>query len=208
VWLLSINIALLTLVFSKVQELQTKYTLNSIKFFMLLLILSILSGLIYRLSSFVSIRYLFNSKLYIDIVFSEKLDIPVSNLKEVEESSNIYFIISEIKSIGGKFENEDKTIDIYEKNKDKILISLKDFYKELDNRNQNVAEKALNFILETYRKSIGLNEKDYEKIKLGIKENNKYFILNDKYVFPLSFIMSCIFFISSIVIVVIGLINF
>lgn len=176
VWIIGFSIGAISLIVSNIVDLKTVYNYCEIKQTLFLLCFSIISGIIYRISSLICLVN------YQKIIFSlegafSKNEMMIINEEKLNENINIHEIHQKIKNGFGKDYSD--VLELYnksetEQSKKFYLEYLIEEYKRLASWSKKEYDYSINYVKNAIKKAFGLSEKQNER--LIKKANNPNYI--------------------------------
>lgn len=176
VWIIGFSIAAISIIVSNITDLKTVYSCCVIKQILILLSLSIISGILYRISS---LLYLVNFQkiiFYLEVAFSEN-EMMIIKEEKIDADIKIHDIHQKIKT--GFNKDYSDVIELYnntQKGQDKkvYIEYLIEEYRRLIIWSKNEYDYSTNYVKKVIGKAFGLTEKKTEKL---FKETNYSFYL-------------------------------
>lgn len=210
VWIVGFAITTITLIISNNDKLLKITSSRNINSAVIFLALSFFLGIIYRLLSFVLIRYLSEIVIFAEIAFSTDIEFPASDddyIKIVNDSSDYNFILSQIKDAGGSIPEDLKESYNTSNDVEKLLLlkHIKVFYSEQVKHNKKHYDAAMDYVLDTFKKAYNMTDNEVNLIKNSGNSSSvtsKYYRLINAKLIPYSFFLSCISFFIAIVIII------
>ncbi len=194
-WIVGFSIGGLSLIIVNFSDLNSKFTYCTLKSILILLIVSIILGIIYRISFYLyQVKYK-QSEMVMENAFSDK-ELMLINAPELSETIEYKEIITRIKLDFGK----DLTylLAIYEsaepKGKAILLESLKKYYTEFGIWAKNDYEEAISFSKYVYKQAFGYSDKYIEKIFSKTFKPNSLKVYS--WTSIISFSLSCVSFMA------------
>lgn len=208
VWIVGFAITTITLLIANSSKLSIIVTENSIKITIILLSISLLFGIIFRLLAFTLLRYFSEIIIFIETALSTEYEFPDmdnDDIERINKSNDFNYILSQISDAGGNI--PENTIILYRNSDDvnkKILLdSFKSHYADQIVFNKKHFDTAMEFIFDTYRKGLDISESEFHSLmKNGNSVTSKHYRLIDRYLIPYSFFISCISFLIAIGIII------
>lgn len=165
VWVVGFSITALTLIISKITDLNKTYDNRILKTALLLLIITVISGIIYRLSALFFLTKYQKLIFFLEGAFSEEKTMPT----ETSEINNIYDIHEINKKIKLDFDFDySHIIDLYNKetlkeSKDYYLEYLKNEYLRIGEWAKNDHRNGIEYLKRIFKEAYGISDKTIEK---------------------------------------------
>ncbi|MFC4633477.1 hypothetical protein ACFO3O_06140 [Dokdonia ponticola] len=199
VWIVGFSITGISIIVSNIADLNSKFEIHILKTILLLLCISIISGIIYRLAALIYLSIFQKILFYLKGSFSNYEMTPIKS--DIIDPENINEVYQKIKK-GFDIDYSDvvENYNKYESNeiKEKSLLLLNKEYKRLTEQAKKEEEFTEDFINTTFRKVFGISEKRLEKT---VYSSNDTFFLKFWNATKIVMLFACVFcFISTIVI--------
>ena len=172
VWIVGFNVTGIGIIVSKVSSLSTVYGNSLLKTILILLTISIISGLNYRISALFYLTVYQKILFYLEGAFSNQTSMPTEN-KEFKSPNDINEVYQSIKS-DFDFDYFD-ILERYresqnEKEKTVFVTYLKSEYARLAEWSKYQNEYANTYVRQVLKESLGMSEKQLDK--LSKKQND------------------------------------
>ena len=199
VWIIGFSIGAISLIVSNITDLKTVYCCCVIKQILILLCVSIVSGILYRISS---LLYLVNYQkiiFYLEGAFSEN-EMMIIEEEKLDANITIHEIHQKIKT--GFDKDYSDVIDLYnnaetEQSKKFYLDYLIEEYRRLAIWSKNEYDYSINYVKNVIGKAFGLTEKQNEKLQN--KTNNSFYLKLWFLIGVISLLVSILSFITVII---------
>lgn len=199
VWIVGFSIGGITIIVTNLTELNKSFTHFDLKLILLFFSISIIFGIIYRISFYFYFIHYKNMEIFIEVSFSENEMMNI-HFKDVSQVNNVLEMERMIKQDFGKkyYDIAELPETITDENKEDMLLSLRSLYTTLCTLSKKEFDDAIKSTKEFFQKSYGLSDKKIDKI---FSNNNSYKWLKF-YVWltSISFLICCISFILVIII--------
>lgn len=178
VWIVGFSITAITLIITKITDLSKTYSNGILKTALLLLIIVVISGVIYRFSALLFLTKYQNKIFFLEGAFSKEKIMP-TEINELKQDFDIFQIHQKIKS-DFDFDYSD-IIDLFnasktEESKKYYTNYLREEYLRIGEWAKTDYENSINYIKGVYKNTFGLSKKSIDKIFKG-KNETFYFKL-------------------------------
>jgi len=202
VWIVGFSIAGLSIIVTNLSEFNQTFSYCVIKTILILLSLSIISGIIYRWAFYFYQIHYQSIEFYLRGAFSNP-DIMETDPADLTNEKDIKEVARRLKSDFG--EDVSFVLETYEKSNDKgrefLLNDLKEHYKKVGEWAKMDFEAAIAYVKDTYRSAFGLSNKRIDSL---FKANTSNSLKTFGWITTVAFLISCISFISVIIILCIA----
>jgi len=192
VWIVGFSIGGLSLIVSNIINLDKKFNYYSIKSILILLAISIITGIIYRIAFSIFQAKFRETEFYIEGAFSNK-EIMNINPDDLSQEVDIKQIIKKINDDYG--EDLSYILPIYEnanqQYKDFIIEDLKRYYKKTGEWVKEDWNFSINYAKEVYKKAFGFSDSKIDKV---FNEDASKLLKFWRRIVAVSFYTSCISF--------------
>lgn len=169
VWIVGFAITAISIIVSNLTNLSDNYCPSTIKIVLVLLMISIISGIVYRISALLFMTKYQNILFFLEGAFSEQRMMPTET-KELKNPEDIHEIYQKIKN-----DFDEDYIDVLElfnktesKDSKKYYVDyLKEEYSRLAKWSANEVSIATEYIKGIYQKAFGLSDNKIAKIFLS-----------------------------------------
>ncbi len=200
VWVVGFSITAISLIVSNISDLNNNYSLNVVKAILVLLTISIISGIVYRLSALLYLTEYQNTLFYLEGAFSKEKTMPTET-RELKNPDDIHEIYQKIKvdfeqdysDIVGLYNSSQTT-----ESKQYYLDFLKAEYTRLAEWSANEYKYADEYVKSVFKKAFGLTEKKMKSIFKG--KNNSFYLKMWGVIRILSISVCLISFVSVVII--------
>lgn len=197
-WIVGFSIGGISIIVTNLTELNTRISHSTSKSILLLLSLSIVSGILYRLA-FYHLQVEYQAKeFFLHGAFSE-VELMSFDPDDLTNETSIHKVISSLKIDFG--EDFSYLLEDYASlphtTQQNILEYLKDYYKYFGNGVKEEHEYALSYIKDVYKRAFGFSDKQLNNL-FKIKSAKKFKVLSRLTGF--FFLLTCLSFISVLVI--------
>jgi hypothetical protein len=198
VWIVGFAIGGLSLIVSNYTELDKNFSYNLIRIILTLLTISIISGILFRIAFFFSAIYERHIESYIHAAYSNKEFMEIAP-NDLSEETNINEVIRRIRVDFG--EDTTNVLEHYDKadNNEKLILleSLKAHYKKIGEWAKKDFEFAVEYSKDTLKKAYGYSDKKINEI---FNDNSSSKLKFWNFMYQWSFLISCLCFITVIII--------
>lgn len=198
VWIVGFSIAGLSVIVTHLTQFNQIYSYATIKTILILLVISIISGIIYRwVFHLWQVQYQ-SIEFYLQGAFSDKeiMEIEPENLTS---ETDIKEVVRRLKTDFG--EDVSYVLPIYEqldKNQQEFLLNdLKKHYKKVGEWAKEDFKNAMAYVKETYKNAFGFSQKKIDKL-IGSNSAKKFKYLG--WITSITFLLSGLTFIAVIII--------
>jgi hypothetical protein len=198
VWVVGFSIGGLSIIVTNLTQFNQTFSHSTIKIILVLLAISIISGILYRWAFYLwQIQYQ-NIEFYLQGAFSDK-QIMETDPDDLTEETDIKEIVRRIKTDFG--EDVSHVLPIYEQVNDKeklfLLNDLKNHYKRTGEWTKREFEFAMNYVKDVYKTAFGLSQKQIDVLfNLDTSKKLKFY----GWAVTIMFILSCLSFIAVVII--------
>lgn len=202
IWVVGFCVTAISLIISNAGKISDNYSVCILKAILILLVLSITSGIIYRFSALFFLTRYQNAMFYLKGAFSQEY-IMTENTRELKNPNDIHEIYQNIKmDFGHDYSN---VINLYnqsqtEESKNYYVGYLKSEYKRLTAWSIKEYEYANNYIKDVFKNAFGFTDKKINKI--FNKNNNSFYLKLWTRICQISISICLISFVSTILILV------
>jgi hypothetical protein len=165
VWIVGFSITALTLIVSKIADLSKTYESETLKTALLLLIITVISGIIYRLSALIFLTKYQVKMFFLEGAFSKEKSMPteISNLNDI---NLIHEINQKIKS-DFDFDYSD-IVDLYnnaesQESKEYYVEYLKSEYSRIGEWAKNEYKYGISYLKSVFKNAFGMSDKAIER---------------------------------------------
>lgn len=202
VWIVGFSIAGLSLIATKLTEFNFKTDYFLSKTILILLVISIISGIVFRISFYLYQNILNQIDIYLNTAFSNKEFMEVDS-PDLSDETDIYEVIRKLKIDFG--EDLSHELEIYKNANDShktlILNSLKSHYKKKGEWAKADYQLAISYAKDTLQKAYKIPNKEIEKAFNGEKDGNHKFW---GWLTAIGFSLCCLSFITVIIILAVA----
>jgi len=198
VWIVGFSIGGLSLIVINLSKFDKTFSYILLKSILVLLAISIISGIVYRIAFYTYQIYFRQIEFYLEGAFSNKefMEIEPDDLTEEKDFKEV---IRRLKEDFG--ENVSDMLDIYEQadteRKLFLLNDLKSHYKKTGEWAKKDFELAIDYAKDTFQKAFGFSKKKVDKI---FNDNSSAKLKVAGWITTLSFFLSCLSFVAVIII--------
>ena len=165
VWIVGFAITALTLIVSKIVDLSKTYESGTLKTALLLSIITVISGIIYRLSALIFLTKYQGKMFFLKGAFSKEKSMP-TEVSDLNEINNIHEINQKIKS-DFDFDYSD-IIDLYnnaesKESKEYYIKYLKSEYSRIGQWAKNEYEYGIKYLKSVFKNAFGMSDKSVER---------------------------------------------
>lgn len=202
VWIVGFSVTAISLIISNIGKISDNYSACNLKTILILLALSITSGIIYRFSALFFLTRYQNAMFYLKGAFSQE-NTMAENTRKLKNPNDIHEIYQNIKMDFGHDYSD--IINLYnqsqtEESKNYYVGYLKSEYERLAEWSANEYEYANNYIKNFFKNAFGFTDKKINKI--FSKNNNSFYLKLWTRVCQISISICLISFVSVILILV------
>ncbi len=202
VWIVGFCVTAISLIISNVAKISDSYSACILKAVLILLAISIISGIIYRFSALLFLTRYQNAMFFLKGAFSQE-DIMSDSARELKNPNDIHEIYQNIKMDFGH--DYADIINLYnqsqtEETKNYYIEYLKSEYTRLAEWSANEYKYANNYIKGVFKNAFGFTEKKINKI--FSKNNNSFYLKLWTRICQISISICLISFVSVILILV------
>lgn len=201
VWIVGFSIGGLSLIVSDLAKFDGRFTYSLLKVVLILLCLSIISGIVFRIACYMIQLYNHQITIYMENCFSNKQFMEIEPY-DLTSETNIQVVLHRLQADFG--ENASNILEAYSNidisNKslhDMLLNDLKEYYKEIGEWAKRDFKMAEDFAKDIMKKAYGYSTLQIEKAATDNTSVKWQFWLCTAYI---SFGISCLGFISVITI--------
>jgi len=176
VWIVGFSVTAISLIISKISNISETYSAYILKTVLILLAISIISGIIYRFSALLFLKKYQSIMFFLEGAFSKEKIMPTET-RELNNPDDIHEIYQKIKT---DFDHDySDIVDLYnqpqtEESKKYYVDYLKNEYKRLTEWAKNEYEYADEYMKTVYKTVLGLSDKEINKL---FNQNNDTFYL-------------------------------
>jgi hypothetical protein len=165
VWIVGFSITGITLIVSKITDLNKTYDNGVLKTALLLLIITVISGIVYRIFALLFLTKYQNKMFYLDGAFSKEKTMPTET-SDLQDINDIHQIYQKIKS-DFDFDYSD-IIQLYNnaentQSKNYYLEYLKSEYIRIGEWAKNEHEYGISYLKSVFKDTFGLSDKAIEE---------------------------------------------
>lgn len=202
IWIVGFSIGGLSIIVTNFTQFNQSFSHFVVKTILMLLSLSIISGIIYRWAFYLfQIQYQ-NIEFYLQGAFSNK-EIMDTDPDDLTDETDIKEVVRRLKSDFG--EDTSFILDEYSKTNDAgksfLLNDLKGHYKKVGESVKKEYEFAINYVKKTYKEAFGLSDKRINKL---FNSNTARKLKISGWTTAIAFFISCLSFIAVVVILCIA----
>jgi hypothetical protein len=202
IWIVGFSIGGLSIIVTNLTQFNQSFSHCIVKTILMLLSLSILSGIVYRWAFYLfQIQYQ-NIEFYLQGAFSNK-EIMDTDPDDLTDETDIKEVVRRLKSDFG--EDASFILEEYSKTNDAaklfLLNDLKGHYKKVGESVKKEYEFAMNYVKKTYKEAFGLSDKRINKL---FNSNTARKLQISGWTTAIAFFISCLSFITVIVILCIA----
>jgi hypothetical protein len=198
VWIVGFSIAGLSIIVTNLTKFNQDFNHSIIKAILILLSISIISGIIYRWAFYAFQTQFQNIEFYLRGAFSNP-DIMETDPKDLTNIVDIKEVVRLLKIDFG--EDHSPLLEVYEKEdsegKELLLSDLKKHYNNIGEWAKKDFELGLNYAKNTFKEAYGLTDKKADKL---FKPTNSSLFKIYGSITTIAFLLSCLSFISVIII--------
>lgn len=204
VWVVGFCVVGITIIVSEITKLAEVYSSSSLKTVLILLTVSIVTGIIYRISALIFLTKYQNILFYLQAAFSHEKSMP-SEVKAFQNQNDIQEIYQRIKN---DFDFDYSVIlkkyqkSITSESKRKYTEYLRSEYFRLVEWSSNQYEYADNYIKEVFKEGLNYSDKKIEKILR--KNNDSFYLQLYSYICLTSIIICLISFVTVLILLIIN----
>ena len=198
VWVVGFSIGGLSIIVTSLTQFNQSFSHYIVKTILILLAISIISGILYRWAFYLwQIQYQ-NVEFYLQGAFSDK-EIMETNPDDLTKETDIKEVVRRIKTDFG--EDVSHVLPIYEQvdnaGKAYLLNDLKNHYKRSGEWAKKDFEFAMDYVKDVYKTAFGLSQKRIDHLfKSDAAKNLKLF----GWTSAIMFLLSCLSFIAVVII--------
>jgi hypothetical protein len=198
VWIVGFSIAGLSIIVTNLTKFNQDFNHCIIKTILILLSISIISGIIYRWAFYAFQTQFQSIEFYLRGAFSNP-DIMETDPKDITNITDIKEVVRLLKMDFG--EDDSFILELYEKEdsvgREILLKDLKEHYNKIGEWAKRDFELGLNYAKDTFKKAFGLSEKKADKL---FKQTTVSLFNIFCSITTIAFLLSCISFILVIII--------
>jgi hypothetical protein len=200
VWIVGFSVTAISIIISKISDISESYSSCILKTVLLLLTISIISGIIYRLSALLFLQKFQSIMFFLEGAFSKEKTMPTETI-ELKNPDDIHEIYQKIKT---DFDQDyADIIELYNKpqsteSKNYYVEYLKNEYARLAEWAKNEYEYADQYMKGVYKTAFGLSDKQINK--LFSKNKDSFYLKLWSWISIISIAVCLITFISVIII--------
>jgi hypothetical protein len=202
IWIVGFSIGGLFIIVSNLTQFNQSFSHDILKTILILLSISIISGIVYRWAFYLfQIQYQ-NIEFYLQGAFSNK-EIMDTNPDDLSSETDIKEVVRRLKIDFG--EDASFVLEDYSKVNDAgklfLLNDLKAHYKKVGKSVKEEFEFAMNYAKDTFKRAFGLSDKRIEKL---FNSNTAKKLKAYGWTIAIAFFISCLSFITVLVILCIN----
>ncbi|WP_282074830.1 hypothetical protein [Maribacter aquivivus] len=202
VWIVGFSVTAISLIISKISNINEVYSNSTLKIVLGLLVMSILTGIVYRFAALLFLTKYQTILFYLEGAFSKEKTMPTET-REFKKPNDIHEIYQKLKY---DFDQDYSDIIILynqasnEQSKKYYIEYLKTEYSRLADWSKNEYEYAEKYVKGVFKKAFGFSQKRIDKIYE--KQNHSLYLKMWGWVCGISIAVCIVSFISALLLLV------